>query len=199
MPGRVIYLNGTSSAGKSTLASALQDSLEGAWLRTGIDAFLDMLPFRYRANHPEGTVFAMTDAGMRVSLGPVAERAFRGMYATVAALARANNDVIFDDVLLSREMLQAAVASLDGIEVLLVKVDAPVEVLEQRERSRGDRFAGLARGMREPAHAHGVYDVEFDNSVLGLQDCVKLIQQRLQDGPPPTAFETLRRRFAGQR
>ena len=38
--GRVIILNGGSSAGKTTLARALQSALPGPWLLLGIDLFI---------------------------------------------------------------------------------------------------------------------------------------------------------------
>ena len=45
--GRVIVLNGTSSAGKSTLSRALQARLDGAWLGIGIDTVVFALPKAY--------------------------------------------------------------------------------------------------------------------------------------------------------
>jgi chloramphenicol 3-O phosphotransferase len=42
--GRVIVLNGGSSAGKTTLARRLQSVLPGPWLLLGIDLFIWTLP-----------------------------------------------------------------------------------------------------------------------------------------------------------
>jgi phospho-2-dehydro-3-deoxyheptonate aldolase len=47
--GSVILLNGTSSAGKSTLASAVQEVMDAPYLHLGIDLFFDALPQRYVA------------------------------------------------------------------------------------------------------------------------------------------------------
>jgi phospho-2-dehydro-3-deoxyheptonate aldolase len=44
--GSVILLNGTSSAGKSTLANAVQDVMDAPYLCLGIDLFFDALPQR---------------------------------------------------------------------------------------------------------------------------------------------------------
>jgi chloramphenicol 3-O-phosphotransferase len=41
---RVIYLNGTSSAGKSTIARALHDQLDDLYLDVPLDVFLWMVP-----------------------------------------------------------------------------------------------------------------------------------------------------------
>jgi phospho-2-dehydro-3-deoxyheptonate aldolase len=47
--GSVILLNGASSAGKSTLANAVQDVMDAPYLHLGIDLFFDALPQRYVA------------------------------------------------------------------------------------------------------------------------------------------------------
>jgi chloramphenicol 3-O phosphotransferase len=41
---RVIYLNGTSSAGKSSIARALQAKLDDLYLHVPLDVFLQMVP-----------------------------------------------------------------------------------------------------------------------------------------------------------
>ncbi len=40
MGGNIILLNGTSSAGKTTIAQAIQEVMEAPYLHTGIDQFL---------------------------------------------------------------------------------------------------------------------------------------------------------------
>ena len=42
--GNIIFLNGTSSSGKTTIAKALQEIMEGYYIHTGIDHFLDAAP-----------------------------------------------------------------------------------------------------------------------------------------------------------
>src|SRR3954453_5798243 len=44
--GRVIVLNGTSSAGKTSLARAMQDRLDGWWLVFGVDTLITAMPWR---------------------------------------------------------------------------------------------------------------------------------------------------------
>ncbi len=45
--GKIILLNGASSAGKSSIVRALQTILDEAYLEAGIDKFLFMLPTDY--------------------------------------------------------------------------------------------------------------------------------------------------------
>lgn len=67
-PGKIVFLNGTSSAGKTTLAKALQASLDEPYLCMGIDHFLSSVPQRLFVytddeNHPavEGWLLLFRD------------------------------------------------------------------------------------------------------------------------------------------
>ena len=48
---QVILLNGCSSAGKSSIAQALQAQLPGLWLHIKLDQFLQMLPLHLHGAH----------------------------------------------------------------------------------------------------------------------------------------------------
>ncbi len=52
--GNVVLLNGTSSAGKSTIAKALQEQMDDPYLHTGVDHFLPRLPTRLFSITQEG-------------------------------------------------------------------------------------------------------------------------------------------------
>jgi chloramphenicol 3-O phosphotransferase len=64
---QVIVLNGGSSAGKSTIARALQEMLPGLWLTFGADVLIEALPGRGEdprsglVLEPDGTVTVRPD------------------------------------------------------------------------------------------------------------------------------------------
>src|SRR5690242_15039493 len=103
MVARVVLLNGVGSAGKTSIAKALQSIARAPLLHVQMDAFLDMLPDAIIGHH-DGLVFEpMEHDGkpvVAIRSGPVAERAFRGMRHSVAALAAQGNDLVVDEVLL---------------------------------------------------------------------------------------------------
>src|SRR5262249_41173567 len=115
------------------------------FLHIEMDAFLEMMPQRYW-DHPEGLVFETIQEGGKPSVvihsGPVAERTFRGMRHAIAALARAGNNLIIDDVMLGDELAEYTELLAD-FRLHVVGVLAPLDVLEARERARGDRLIGL--------------------------------------------------------
>ena len=141
--GGVIVLNGTSSSGKSSLAAALQERLEGSWLHAEMDLFARMLPRRYQ----------ITPARW----GSLRE----GSFAAVAALARARNNVIFDIVLPPSARSELA-AALDDVPTVFIGVTCQQDVAEEREAIRADRAVGLVAKQIDVVHRGCDYDFTVD-------------------------------------
>ena len=181
-PARVVLLNGAGSAGKSSIARALQAIAGRPLLHVQMDAFFDMLPPAYR-DHPDTFAFEAGEADGRPSVairaGPVGARLMRGMRRSVAALAAAGNDLVVDDVMLGDEMADYETL-LAGFRVFKVGVFAPLAVLEDRERARGDRLIGLSRWQVDRVHAGRRYDLEIDSSALTAAECAAQIAERFR-------------------
>jgi len=216
--GNVVLLNGTSSAGKTSIAHALQDVMDAPYLHTGIDHFLPRLPHRcfavcdemepavaanlfllvYRGgatrttNEREGgtTVYA-NGRLIEVRIGPAGLVLLAGMYQGIAALATAGVDVVVDDVIHDPRVLKAAVEALRDSLVLFVGLHLPRELAERRERERGDRGPGGAAAFFDRVHAHGIYDLELDTSLADPAECALRIKEALESDTPRTAFRTL--------
>lgn len=163
----VIVLNGVGSVGKSSTARALQAITAEPFLHVAMDTFLDMLPASM-LGHPDGLVFETTqDQGqpsVAVRTGPVLDRAMRGMRHAVAAMAAQGNNLIVDNVMIRDGQDREYRALLSGFNVRLVGLFAPLDVLEARERQRGDREIGLARWQYERVHRGKSYDLEIDTT-----------------------------------
>jgi chloramphenicol 3-O phosphotransferase len=54
-------------------------------------------------------------------------------------------------------------------------VHCPLAVAERRERERGDRIVGTARGQHALVHTFRKYDVDVDTSVATPQECEEAI------------------------
>lgn len=176
---RIVLLNGVGSAGKSSIAKALQTITADPFLHVQMDTFVEMLPERYQ-DHPDGLTFAtVREHGKRtvvITTGPVADRAFRGMRHAIAAMAAEGNNLIVDDVLLGQGKAEYP-ELLSAFEVFLVGVFAPLAVLEAREHQRGDRLIGLARWQFDRVHKDMTYDLEVDTSGASPMECASLIKQ----------------------
>lgn len=181
-PSRIVLLNGVGSAGKSSIAKALQAITREPYLHVAMDAFLDMLPETYQ-DHPESFRYeVMVDPGapsVAIHHGPLGQRLMAGLRAAVAGLAAEGNNLIVDDVIFGDDGSIADYRTrLAGHELIVVGVIAPLEVLEARERARGDRLIGLARWQFPRVHAGLRYDFEVDTSSASPQDCARLIRDR---------------------
>lgn len=164
----VILLDGVGSVGKSSTARAIQTLAREPMLHVAMDGFLEMLPARM-FGHPDGYIFeALQSDGqpaIAIHSGPVMERLLDGMRHAVAALAQQGNSLIVDDVMFSGGEAQAYRDLVSPhADLHLVGLHAPLAVLEQRERDRGDREIGLARWQFDRVHQEMAYDLEIDTS-----------------------------------
>lgn len=180
---RIVFLNGVGSAGKSAIAKALQAITTEPFLHVAMDAFFAMLP-EGMLGHPHGIVFeTVEDAGnpsVVIRTGPVADRAFRGMRHAIAALAAQGNNLIVDEVLTEPGRATEYAEILSPFKVFWVGVFAPLDILEMRERQRGDRMIGLARWQYDRVHRDMTYDLEVDTSNASPMDCAVLIKQKFR-------------------
>jgi chloramphenicol 3-O phosphotransferase len=148
----IILLNGASSAGKSTLARALQEQLDEPFLRFSWDLFLftgEVLP--KKRDHSEKFAWAK----MRPHV-------LDGYFRCIAALAQAGNSLIVDHVMETSDQRETLANILAPFDVFYVGVHCPLLELERREKQRGDRRSGDARRDFETVHNHGPYDAEVD-------------------------------------
>lgn len=182
--GRIVILNGTSSAGKSTIARSLQALLDGPALHLDVDHFRQIFPRDY-FDVPERDMFRARVA-----------HALFGVNRVAAALAAGGDDVIVDIVLSRWDVLRDAVERFRPFQVLFVALHCPVDELERRETERGDRRRGLARGQAAWVHHAGTYDLELDTSRCLPEGCARQIVEALAYRPSPSAFEQLSARFA---
>ena len=201
-PGKIIFLNGSSSAGKTTIAVTLQQLLEKPFQHIALDQFRDGMPGRFRGlNSPEGTpgalglnVVPVDRDGEKVTeirFGEVGEQILRGMRRAISAFAAAGNNVIVDDLLFKPEYLHDYAEALADHDAWLIGVRCSLDVVNEREAGRPGRFPGTATSHYHQVHEHGAeYDLEVDTTTTTPRACAELIIERLSS--PPEALERLR-------
>ena len=199
--GTVIFLNGVSSSGKTTLAKELQEQLEQPFLHLALDQFRDGLPDKFRGlNSAKGTTGArglnvvpcLDDEKPITSIvfGETGKLMLKGMRSAMAAMAKVGNNIIIDDIILETEFLNAYLRVFEDLEVYFIGVKCAIEVAEERESQRLGRFPGTALSHLFICHAHELYDLEIDTGRNLPRECAARILDRLQS--PPRAFAKLR-------
>lgn len=178
----IIFLNGTSSSGKSSIAEELLQVLDTWYFHLSIDAFASMCP--------GDRVMELDEPELNAFL----RRMRAGFHRSVAAMAQAGNDVVVDHLFSEPWRLQDCLEVLEGLDVVLVGVHCPLEELERREQARGDRTPGMAAKQFQVVHQHGLYDFEVDTSTSSPRECAEAIKEFLGRAPAKRAFDELRGR-----
>jgi chloramphenicol 3-O phosphotransferase len=179
--GKVIFLNGMTSSGKSSLAQALQRVLGAPYLHADADAIKEMSLQIPSAEHGEPFT--------RSVFMPVLYAAIPSCFA---ALASFGNSLIIEDVTRPLQ-LRNYVEAFANYDVQFIGVHCSLEELERRERERGNRRIGRAKEQLEQGlvHALGIYDLEVDTSRESIEACAMKIKRHLDVGTPSTAFKRL--------
>lgn len=177
--GKIIIINGPSSAGKTTLALALQEQFETPFIRFSFDLFLDhnALPMTQIRS---GT-FAWDT--MRPAV-------FNGLHQCLPALASAGNNLIFDHIIETKAWLNDLIRLLAGFDVFFVGLHCSLAELERREIQRGNRRTGEAQADLQTVHTFGAYDLEL-NSENAAAENAKLIIAEWTKRKRLTAFDTM--------
>ena len=184
--GNVIFLNGTSSSGKTTIAKALQEELAEPYMYGSVDDFFHLYPEKF---------LSPTSREEAVVLARLVPAVVSGFHRSVAALAHSGNNILVDHVLQEEGWLKECVENWQGLDVLFVGVRCPLEAAEQREKERGDRNLGTARYQFNRVHAHDLYDIEVDTSTSNVDECVSRIMELINHRPTRYAFQELAARF----
>jgi chloramphenicol 3-O phosphotransferase len=178
---RIVLLNGVGSAGKTSIARALQGITSDPFLYVAMDVFLEMMP-ESSFGHPDGLTFetVMEDGKPSVVIreGALSLRTFRAMRHGIAAMAGQGADMIVDEVILDAAIAAEYAALLAPYVLHRIGVLAPLDVLEERERQRGDREIGLARWQFGRVHRGMTYDLELDTSRATPLECAHAIKAR---------------------
>lgn len=147
MNGRIIILNGTSSAGKTTLARGLRPKLEPGFCYYSSDQLADA---KFRPLDP-----AARSAGRN--------QFFVGFHRTIPALASAGLDLLVEHIVEEQQWAEDLATLLKGFDVFWIGVHASIDLITEREKLRGDRMIGEAL-YHLRTHDFCRYDLEVDTS-----------------------------------
>lgn len=161
---RIILLHGASSAGKSTLARALQATIELPFWTISIDHLRDagVLPSARIASGE----FGWRD--MRPAF-------FSGFHRSLRAYAEAGNNLIVEHILDTPGWHEDLATLLAPFDLLFVGVHASLPDLQRREAARGDRQIGSAEHDFNNLHSNFSYDVEVSSSDRTVEENVALV------------------------
>jgi len=173
-PGVVIILNGPSAVGKSSLQKAIQKLAQKPYISLGIDSlFNDPFPDEHGSlGTKTNTDFekqlrhvTIDNNTVYLHIGQQGQKIVSGMNQAIAAYAQAGNNVVVDYIMYEKSWMQELLKNLSGCPVYLVGVTAPLETIQERERSRSTSPIGHAKSHYNTVHEGNNYDLWIDTSL----------------------------------
>jgi chloramphenicol 3-O phosphotransferase len=175
----VVLLNGSSSAGKTSIARTLQSILVPSYLSLSVDDMFRWAPMRWHDSEAGFRFEPRSGGAVAFVSGPEGLAMWRAWRRMVRAAVDAGQRVIVDDVFLDPGQYDDWAEVLRGCDAVLVGVHCDLAELQRREAVRGDRELGQALWQFERAHAQGPYDFEIDTTAMSAEACARDIMARL--------------------
>jgi chloramphenicol 3-O phosphotransferase len=164
--GNIIFLNGVSSSGKSSISKELVKKLPD-YFHFSIDDF-DLVIEKMEDRKNERLI-------------PVPTEYF--FHRAIAMFSDKGVNLIIDQILHNEFTTKDCFEVLHSYPVLFVGVHCPTEELERREIARGDRTIGQAIRQLDFVHQQNEkYDIEVNTYLESLENCAdRIIEILLSD------------------
>lgn len=190
----IIFLNGASSSGKSSLAKILQNKLEKPYLHVGIDKVIGMMPEKLndweRYDVSKSGFFWQKSFDkdgnklMYINSGSYAKKITYLLKELTLTILKNGHNVILDEVCLDSSDFKEWKNILSDYNVLYVGLVCDTSILEKREIKRGDRTIGSARAQNRVIHQDKLYNFKLDVSNLKITECadkiVALVKNKME-------------------
>lgn len=165
--GRIIFLNGVTSAGKTSIVEALQERDDIFFYVVANDLFQEMVGDKY----------------LRKNYWKYLSEVIIMMYHTAKLYSDMGKNVLIDGILVEREEIKPHYGQLQKIlkdnPLDLVEVYCPLEICRQRNIIRGDRYETQSEEQHQLMASNIQYSVRVDTSKNNPAECAETIVREL--------------------
>lgn len=175
-PGKIIYLNGISAAGKTTLSKKLQERASEPFYWVASDMFCsEMAPKKFWDG----------DEAVTLLLNTVKFYSSIGINSIVDIVHIKSDEAQVD-------LLHEAVKLLHDCPILFANVTCPTDELARRKVERGDfEVEKWLPYQLERFYPKASYDITVDTHNSTVEECADKILELLELPEKLTAFQTL--------
>ncbi len=165
--GRIIFLNGVTSAGKTSIVESLQNQEEIFFYVVANDLFQEMVGDNY----------------LRKNYWKYLSEVIIMMYHTAKLYSDMGKNVLIDGILVEREEIRPHYHQL--LEILkdnpldIVEVYCPLDICRQRNIIRGDRYETQSQEQYALMAENIKYSARVDTSIYSSKECAEKIIREL--------------------
>ena len=161
--GRIIFLNGVTSSGKTSIVEAIQERDDVFFYVVANDLFQEMVGDKY----------------LRENYWKYLSEVIIMMYHTAKLYSDMGKNVLVDGILTEREEIKPHYRQL--LEILkdnpldIVEVFCPLEICRQRNIIRGDRYETQSQEQYDLMAGNIKYSTRVDTSIYSPDECAEKI------------------------
>lgn len=165
--GRIIFLNGVTSSGKTSIVEALQERDDIFFYVVANDLFQEMVGEKF----------------LRENYWKYLSEVIIMMYHTAKLYSDMGKNILIDGILVEREEIKPHYQQL--VEILkdnpldVVEVYCPLDICRQRNIIRGDRYETQSDEQQELMADNIRYSLKVDTSVHSASECAEIIMKEL--------------------
>ncbi len=159
--GRIIFLNGVTSSGKTSIVEALQEQEDIFFYVVANDLFQEMVGENY----------------LRKDYWKYLSEVIIMMYHTAKLYSDMGKNVLIDGILVEREEIKPHYHQL--LEILkdnpldIVEVYCPLDICRQRNIIRRDRYETQSQEQYDLMAKNIRYSMKVDTSIYSSEECAK--------------------------
>nr|WP_145164662.1 zeta toxin family protein [Paenibacillus terrae] len=190
--GLIVLLNGTSSAGKTSISMELTNQKEILFHHLSIDDFYHNYNDFINNKFPDLKPVRKLDDEVigQIIFDPIISM----YYATIKLFSEMGLNVIVDTVIENDKWFNDYLDVLFDYPTLFVGVICSKEELARREQIRGDRRIGLANSQFDKVYSFNEYDLEVNTEELSPAECAEKILSLIKSDQDYSAFKKLSKR-----
>ena len=165
--GKIIFLNGVTSSGKTSIVEALQERRDQFFYVVANDLFQEMVGEQY----------------LEENYWKYLSEVIILMYHTAKLYSDLGKNVLIDGILVERDEIKPHYEKLMEImkdsPLSIVEVFCPLDVCRQRNFERGDRYESQSDEQAELMSKDIKYTMRVDTSVNSPAECAEQIVSEL--------------------
>lgn len=165
--GRVIFLNGVTSAGKTSIVEALQERDDVFFYVVANDLFQEMVGEKF----------------LRENYWKYLSEVIILMYHTAKLYSDMGKNVLIDGILVEREEIaphyQRLMEIMKDNPLDVVEVYCPLDICRKRNVARGDRYESQSDEQHQLMAKDIHYRLRVDTSLHSSEECAEIIVKEL--------------------